>query len=77
VTFDRAQRLRRTVATMPLDLLLLETDAPDQPAALRRGQRNEPAFLGEVLETVASLRGVAPEIVAAATAANARRLFGP
>jgi TatD DNase family protein len=77
VTFDRAQRLRRTVATMPLDLLLLETDAPDQPGALRRGQRNEPAFLGEVLETVASLRGVAPETVAAATAANARRLFGP
>lgn len=77
VTFERAQRLRRTVATMPLDFLLLETDAPDQPGAGRRGQRNEPAFLGDVLETVARLRGVAPDLVAAATAANARRLFGP
>jgi TatD DNase family protein len=75
VTFERAQRLRRTVATMPLEWLLLETDAPDQPPADARGQRNEPARLTTVLATVAHLRGIAPQELAAATTANARRLF--
>ncbi len=76
VTYERAQRLRRTVAAMPLDCLLLETDAPDQPGAGQRGQRNEPAHLPEVLEVVARLRNQPPEAVAAAAVANALRLFG-
>ena len=59
-----------------LDRLLLETDAPDQPDADHRGQRNEPARLRLVCDTVAELRGIAPEEVAAATTENARRLFG-
>jgi TatD DNase family protein len=75
VTFERAQRLRRTVASMPIEYLLLETDAPDQPGAGHRGERNEPAYLPEVLAVVAELRGETPEAVAAATTANARRLF--
>lgn len=76
VTFERAQRLRRTVATMPIDHLLIETDSPDQPDAARRGQRNEPAFLVDVLREVARLRGVDPAIVAEATDRNAEALFG-
>ena len=76
VTFERAQRLRRTVASMPIQWLLLETDAPDQPGARHRGERNEPGLLPEVLEVVAALRGEPPEAVAAATSANAARLFG-
>ncbi|KAA2284449.1 TatD family hydrolase [Arenimonas fontis] len=76
VTFERAQRLRRTVARMPLEHLLLETDAPDQPGATHRGRRNEPGFLPEVLRVVAQLRGVSEEAVAEATWANAERLFG-
>lgn len=76
LTFERAQRLRRTVATMPLQYLLLETDAPDQPGAAHRGERNEPGFLPEVLQVVAALRGEAPGVIAAATTANAGRLFG-
>lgn len=75
VTFDRAQRLRRTVASMPIEFLLLETDAPDQPGAGHRGERNEPAYLPEVLAVVATLRGESPEAIAAATTANARKLF--
>ena len=75
VTFERAQRLRRTVASMPLEFLLLETDAPDQPGAGHRAERNEPAYLPEVLAVVAQLRGESPEAIAAATTANARRLF--
>ena len=75
VTYERARRIRRVVAAMPLDFLMLETDAPDQPNAGRRGERNEPAFLVEVVECVASLRGTSPEAVAEATFANAARLF--
>lgn len=76
VTYDRAKRLRRIVATMPIEHLLLETDAPDQPDAQIRGQRNEPARLALVCETIAGLRGVDAVDIAAATSANARRLFG-
>ena len=76
VTYDRAKRLRRTVASMPLDCLLLETDAPDQPDADWRGQRNEPARLRQVLEVVARLRGQPAAAIAEATSANALRLFG-
>lgn len=74
-TYERANRLRQTVATMPLDQLLLETDAPDQPGAAHRGERNEPAYLPEVLDVIASLRGMEREALAAATSANAERLF--
>lgn len=75
VTYERAARLRRIVAAMPLGQLLLETDSPDQPGSGHRGERNEPAHLVEVLHVVAALRGEAPEEIARATTANAVRLF--
>ena len=75
VTYERANRLRGIVATMPLEQLLLETDAPDQPDVDHRGERNEPAHLAKVLEVVAGLRAMPLEDVAAATTANAERLF--
>jgi TatD DNase family protein len=74
-TYARANRLRRLVATMPLEHLLLETDAPDQPDAEIRGQRNEPARLSFVCQTIAGLRGADAAAIAAATTANAQRLF--
>ncbi|KAA0070592.1 TatD family hydrolase [Rhodanobacter sp. T12-5] len=76
VTYPRAQRLRRIVATMPIEFLLLESDAPDQPGADHRGQRNEPARVADVLRCVAALRDEPEAVVAAATTANAHRLFG-
>jgi len=75
VTYERAQRLRALVRALPVDGLLLETDAPDQPGAAHRGARNEPAWLPEVLATVAGLRGADRAAVAAASTAAARRLF--
>lgn len=75
VTYARANRLRTLAATLPIECLLLETDAPDQPDSDHRGQRNEPARLVRVLETVAALRGMSPPDLAAATTANAERLF--
>ena len=75
VTFERANRLRGIVATMPIEQLLLETDSPDQPGAGHRGESNEPAHLVEVLDVVATLRGITREDLAAATTANAEHLF--
>jgi TatD DNase family protein len=75
VTYERARRIRRVAAAMPLEFLLLETDAPDQPDSGRRGERNEPAHLVTVLDCIAHLRGMESAELAAATTANARRLF--
>lgn len=75
VTYERANRLRTLAATMPIEFLLLETDAPDQPGSARRGYRNEPAFLPDVVATIARLRGVGEDEIAKATTANAERLF--
>lgn len=75
VTYDRANRLRKLAATIPIECLLLETDAPDQPDAGIRGERNEPARLVTVLETIAQLRDEDPALIAQATTRNAERLF--
>ncbi|QWT21767.1 TatD family hydrolase [Bacillus sp. NP157] len=75
VTYDRANRIRRVVAQMPLEWLLLETDSPDQPCANHRGERNEPAFMVDVLATIATLRNATPADIARATTQNARHLF--
>jgi TatD DNase family protein len=64
------------VAHVPIEHLLLETDAPDQPNAGRQGERNEPARMLQTLHAIAELRGQSPEAIAAATTANACRLFG-
>jgi TatD DNase family protein len=76
VTYERANRLRGLAATLPIECLLLETDAPDQPDSAHRGERNEPSRLTTICETIASLRGVETAVVAQATTANAERLFG-
>jgi TatD DNase family protein len=75
ITYERAKRLHRLVKSLPLDAMLLETDSPDQPANLHRGQRNEPAYLPEILATVARLRGETPQRIAEQTTINSRRLF--
>ena len=76
VTYERANRLRSLAASVPIEWLLLETDAPDQPDADIRGQRNEPARLVQVLQVIADLRHEDPATIAAATNGNAERLFG-
>ena len=75
VTYARAKRIRRLAASMPLEFLLLETDAPDQPDCHGQGERNEPANLPRVLDAIAALRDEDPALIAAATTANAERLF--
>ncbi len=76
ITYERAQRLRRIVSNMPLEYLLLESDAPDQPGASHRGERNEPSYLTDALDCIARLRNSDPDELAMATTANVQRLFG-
>ena len=76
ITYTRARRLHRLVADMPIGHLLLETDAPDQPTAQHRGERNEPARIVHVLRHIAQMRNATPEAIAEATCRNARQLFG-
>jgi TatD DNase family protein len=75
VTYPRAQRLRELVARMPIEHLLLESDAPDQPLLPWRGQRNSPSRVLDVAACVAALRGEALAHVAEYSSANAARLF--
>ncbi len=75
VTYLKAQALRDVAARVPLDSILVETDAPWLAPAPHRGKRNEPAFVSETARTIAGLLGRDESEVAAATTANFFRLF--
>lgn len=75
VTFKNAASLREVAAAIPLERLLVETDAPYLAPVPHRGKRNEPAFVVHVAETIARIKGVALEDVARASYANFFRLF--
>ena len=75
LTFKQDRGLRGVAAALPLERLLVETDAPLLAPEGLRGRRNEPAWLDRVGQVLASVQGRAPEQVAAATTRNARRLF--
>ena len=76
VTFPKASELRETLKAVPLDRLLTETDSPFLAPVPYRGQRNEPAHVARVVETMAAVHGLASEAMAAQTSANFRALFG-
>jgi len=64
------------VANTPIDMLLTETDAPYVSPVPHRGQRNEPAYVAEVVKKMAALKGLPAEDMAARTVENAKRVFG-
>ncbi len=75
LTFKKADELRDIARTMPIDRLLVETDAPFLAPVPHRGGRNEPAFVAATAAVLAGLKGMTAEGLAAATSANALRLF--
>jgi TatD DNase family protein len=76
VTYDRARKPLAAARVVPDDLLLAETDAPDQAPAPYRGGRSEPAHLPAVIGGLAAARGRPAREIADLTTENARRLFG-
>lgn len=75
LTYPKAQPLRDVAARMPLDSILVETDAPWLAPTPQRGQRNEPALVAQTAEVLAGLLNVTPDEIADATTANFFRLF--
>lgn len=75
VTFKNAAIVHDTARYVPLDRLLVETDAPYLAPAPHRGKQNQPAYVRHVADGVARLRGVAPEVIAEASTENFFRLF--
>ena len=75
VAFPRAEGIQEVARNVPLDRLLVETDAPFLAPPPHRGKRNEPAFVVEVAGKVAALRGTPPEAIAAASSANFGRFL--
>ena len=76
LTYPKAQPLRDVAARLPLDSVLVETDAPWLAPAPDRGKRNEPAFVVRTAEILAAQLGVSTDEIAAATTRNFVRLFG-
>jgi len=76
VTFRNAGASAEVGRAVPLEFLLVETDAPGLAPVPHRGRRNEPAYLIHTVTRIAALRGVPPEEVAQATTTSARRVFG-
>ena len=75
LTFKSAEALRAIAAEVPLDRLLVETDAPYLAPVPHRGRRNEPSYVVETAKVLAEVKGVAAEALAAATTENFFRLF--
>ena len=75
VTFAKAENVREVAGKVPLDRLLIETDAPWLAPVPHRGKQNEPAYVADTASFLAQLRGLEISELARATSANFRRLF--
>jgi TatD DNase family protein len=76
LTFERSKKIRGLAAALPIDSIVLETDAPDLTVAAHQGSRNSPEYLPDVLSALAQVRGEDPAWLAERTTANARAALG-
>jgi len=75
VTFNNAKKVRETAKNIPLSALLIETDAPDQADIQHKNERNEPAFLINILKEISKLRDDEINVIAQQTRKNTQQLF--
>ena len=76
LTFKNTSTMLDAAVSAPLDTIMLETDSPYLAPQSRRGQRNEPSFLPELVLLLAQKKGIPPEKIAEETTKNAFRFFG-
>ena len=76
ITYERAHKTRKTLERLPLDALLLETDAPDMPVQGQAGQINQPAKLAQVFAALVAIRAEPAQLLAQQLTANTRALLG-
>ena len=76
LTYERSRKLRALAQALPLEALVLETDAPDLTVAAHQGERNSPEYLPDCLRALAEVRGEDPEQTARATTRNALEVLG-
>ena len=76
ITFKKSEALRAVFAQVPVERLLVETDAPYLAPGPHRGKRNEPAFVVHTAATLSEVKGICREAMAAATTENFYRLYG-
>lgn len=72
ITYPRAIKTRKTIAQLPLNCLVLETDSPDMPLMGKQGQRNSPEFLPNILESLSALRNETKQQILQACSHNVR-----
>ena len=75
LTFPKSTELREIARDLPVDRLLVETDAPYLAPVPFRGKRNEPAYVAHTARVLAEIRGLEPDALAEITTDNFRRLF--
>lgn len=75
ITYPKNDYLREAAKVLPLEKIVLETDCPFLPPQSKRGQRNEPANIREIAQTIADLKGVSFEKVAQQTTENVKEIF--
>lgn len=75
ITYERASKTRRAVAELPIEAIVLETDAPDMPLSGYQGEDNAPSKLVQIAKTLAQLRNENFEIIAHQTTENCLKLF--
>ncbi|MFT4925273.1 MAG: TatD DNase family protein [Phenylobacterium sp.] len=76
ITYDRAIKTRQVIARVPLEALVLETDAPDMPIYGRQGERNSPQFIGEIFAVLCLLREESAQVIEQTLLATTKDLFG-
>ena len=75
ITYEKSTRLRKMVQALPLNNLLVETDSPDQPTSNALTRRNEPAFITNVIKSIANLHNTTEQEVARITTENTKKIF--
>jgi len=75
LTYERSSKLRKLASELPLESIVLETDAPDMTVSQHQYQRNSPVYLPYCLQALAEVRNEAPEVIAEQTTENANFIF--